>query len=159
MGLPNCDLRVGARKGHQLYYGRTEPDKGSGNTTGNHNPNRNRRTLIVDAVAIDGTPVKIDSKYGCSTGCGNEYNIIVNDVDNANTMMLCMPCFIVFATDVAKAMTDPDDPDVAAAVAELGNNETTPVGTRGRKNKRSDPEGIDAGSDFLDAFEDDVSEA
>lgn len=55
--------------------------------------------------------------HACAMACGRTYDVILTQVVDGSTMFLCMPDFISFAANVAKAMTEPDDPQVKEIVA------------------------------------------
>ena len=48
-------------------------------------------------------------------------------VATAHTEMLCLPCFITTSLDVVKAVTEPDDETVQAAMAEMPPPEQAPM--------------------------------
>lgn len=58
--------------------------------------------------------------HACAWGCGRTYDVIVVQVVDNSTLMLCLPDFVSFAANVAKAMTEPDDD----AVREVTENVT-----------------------------------
>lgn len=69
--------------------------------------------------------------YGCSNGDGNPYDFIVLTVQSDEKPdFLCAPCFIGLAADMLKAITEPDDPNVQAAMAEFGNPDLAPMSGR-----------------------------
>jgi hypothetical protein len=61
--------------------------------------------------------------HACAFGCGRNYDVIVVQVADNSTLMLCMPDFVSFAANVAKAMVEPDDKAVreVTAGADLSN--------------------------------------
>lgn len=79
-----------------------------------------------------------DRSYGCSFGCGNPYDYIIIDVQSGETLFLCVPDFVRVASDMVAAMTNPDDPNVVAAMAAAseikGESAPGPRPKRGRKN-------------------------
>lgn len=54
--------------------------------------------------------------HACAWGCGRKYDVIVVQVVDNSTLMLCLPDFVSFASNVAKAMTEPNNPDVIETV-------------------------------------------
>jgi hypothetical protein len=50
--------------------------------------------------------------HACAWGCGRPYDVIVVQVVDNSTLMLCLPDFVSFSANVAKAMTEPNDPEV-----------------------------------------------
>lgn len=88
--------------------------------------------------------------YGCSSACGNPYDFVVVSVQDAETLMLCVPCFVRTAQDMLEAMINPDNPEVAKRIAEAGTVEQVPmygrqVAARGHEAPVDtlDPEAID----------------
>lgn len=55
--------------------------------------------------------------HTCAFGCGRTYDVVVVQVADNSTLMLCMPDFVSFAANVAKAMTEPEDGAVKEVVA------------------------------------------
>lgn len=55
--------------------------------------------------------------HACAWGCGRKYDIICTQVIDASTLMLCIPCFLSFARNVAQAMVDEYDPAVREVMA------------------------------------------
>lgn len=50
-------------------------------------------------------------------GCGRKYDTITIQVVDGSTIFLCMPCGVSFWANIAKAMVEPDDPQVKEIVA------------------------------------------
>lgn len=61
-------------------------------------------------------PTGVACLHTCAFSCGRPYDVIVVQVADNSTLMLCMPDFVSFAANVAKAMTEPDDPAVQEVV-------------------------------------------
>jgi hypothetical protein len=55
--------------------------------------------------------------HACAYGCGRQYDVIVTQVVDGSVMMLCLPDFVSFAANVARAMTEPEDAQVKEVVA------------------------------------------
>ena len=76
--------------------------------------------------------------YGCSMGCGNAYDYVLVDVKSADTLFLCVPCYVRIASDMLTAILEADDPNVMAALElskQIGANAVPgPSAKRGRKN-------------------------
>ena len=65
--------------------------------------------------------------YGCSRGCGNPYDFIIVTVSEAFSEMLCLPCFVATSMDMIRAVTEPGNPDVMAAVAAMPASDQVPM--------------------------------
>jgi hypothetical protein len=115
--------------------------------------------MIVDKMDIGGVGRSFDSEYGCSFGCGNEFTMVVTTVHDTTTQMLCIPCFVKMAMEIIAAMTEPDNPIVQAAMEAQGSDIEYPSNARGRKQSLIGGVETSDGSEFLDAFEPDVSES
>lgn len=50
--------------------------------------------------------------HACAWGCGRKYDVIVTQVVDASTLMLCIPCMLSFARNVAQAMVEAESPEV-----------------------------------------------
>ncbi len=99
-------------------------------------------------------PVQFERSYGCTFGCGNPYDVIVVSVADSTTELLCMPCFIRMAVDLAEAITSPDSDAVKAALALAPL--VPPVSMNGpgpRKGRRNAP-ATAADPDILAAYDD-----
>lgn len=68
--------------------------------------------------------------YGCSYGCGNPFDFVVTTVQDSSTLMVCTPCFVRTAMDMVAAIVNPDDPEIAARLAEAGAVESVPMNGR-----------------------------
>lgn len=98
-------------------------------------------------------PAMPERAYGCTFGCGNPYDVVIVQVVDSTTELLCYPCFVRMASEVAEAMTNPDSPAVRAAVAGAGPVETAPMrGAGPRKRGHNAPAGTDD-ADVLSAFD------
>lgn len=62
-------------------------------------------------------PQGIPCTHACSWACGRTYDVIVVTVVDASTLMLCVPCLMSFSANIAKSMTEPNDPEVMEVVA------------------------------------------
>lgn len=98
-------------------------------------------------------PAQNQRSYGCTLGCGNAYDFVLVDVRSGDTEMLCTPCYIRLASDMVEAITNPEDPNVAAALAAVGvaAGEQAP-GPTPRRGRRNAPVTSDD-SDLFDAFD------
>lgn len=54
--------------------------------------------------------------HACSMGCGRKYDMIVVQVIDGSTLMLCIPCFTSFAVNIMKAMLEKESPEVLEAL-------------------------------------------
>jgi hypothetical protein len=92
--------------------------------------------------------------YGCTFGCGNPYDYIIVSVVDNSTEMLCIPCYVRLAADMVAAITDPDNPEVAAALKAVGQDNAERVpGPTGKPRGHNAPVGA-ADDGILSAFED-----
>lgn len=64
-------------------------------------------TGVADGVACT---------HACSMACGRTYDVMVIQVVDASTLFLCMPCGVNFWAGVAKAMVEPEDPEIKEIV-------------------------------------------
>lgn len=99
-----------------------------------------------------------DRSYGCSFGDGNPYDFILVTVADATTLFLCLPCYLRTSIDVVTAVTQPDSPDVRAALAAAGSVESVPM-TSGRVRKRGKNAPADVEDDgLIEAYDGFVTE-
>lgn len=88
-----------------------------------------------------------DRTYPCSYGCGNQIDVILTQVEDSTTLMLCMPCFILTAQQVLEAMVNPDNPDVKKRISDAGavNRATRgkAASSRAKKPEEQDPDDPD----------------
>lgn len=103
-----------------------------------------------------------DRTYPCSYGCGNQIDVILTQVDDSTTLMLCIPCFVLTAQQVLEAMVNPESPDVKARIADAGPvDRATRARSASAKTKRpedqdpSDPDYIAPFQGFDDPEDDD----
>lgn len=54
--------------------------------------------------------------HACSMGCGRKYDMVVVQIVDGSTLMLCIPCFTSFAANIMKAMLDKEAPEVLEAL-------------------------------------------
>ena len=98
-----------------------------------------------------------ERSYGCTFGCGNPYDYILVDVQSGETLFLCVPCYVKTAADMIAAITDPDNPDVQAAMREAATGEQAPVtGTRVRRRGHNAPATADD-PDLITAYDDRIT--
>jgi hypothetical protein len=96
--------------------------------------------------------------YGCSRACGNPYDFVIVTVSEAFTEMLCFPCMVQTAMDMVRAVVNPDDDAVKAAIAEFPASEQVPmVGGVTRKRGHHAPAESDD-PDALDFFDGVITE-
>lgn len=62
-------------------------------------------------------PTGVACLHTCQFGCGRVYDVIVVQVADNSTLMLCMPDFVSLAANVAKSMIEPDAPEVQEVTA------------------------------------------
>lgn len=55
--------------------------------------------------------------HACSWGCGRKYDIILTQIVDASTLMLCIPCMLSFSRNVAQAMVEADSGEVREVLA------------------------------------------
>lgn len=83
-------------------------------------------------------PEPPERSYGCTFGCGNPYDYVLVDVRDGETQFICIPCFVRTATDMVRAIENPEDPEVQAAMqaaaAAAGNLVPGPGGRARGKN-------------------------
>jgi hypothetical protein len=106
----------------------------------------------------DDMPTDESCKHVCSMADGNEYEFVVTTCSDSTTLFLCVPCFVGMATELIVAMTEPDNPDVQAAVAAYDANTVQTPGKRGKKAGLIG--GVNTAPDFsmFDAYEPDVAD-
>lgn len=54
--------------------------------------------------------------HSCQEGCGRTYDIVIIQVVDGSTNMMCIPCFMSFAHRIMTAMVEPENPAVAEVV-------------------------------------------
>lgn len=91
--------------------------------------------------------------YGCSMGCGNPYDFIVVMVSDADTQLLCTPCFVRNAMDMVTAIMNPDDPEVVKRIAEAGAPEQVPMNGRQTAKRGHEAPADSLDPDAIDKFE------
>lgn len=99
----------------------------------------------------DSAPMR---SYGCTMGCGNPFDVIVTMVSDGTSELVCIPCFVKLASEMIAAITEPDNPNVAEAMAWASGNpiDSTP-GPTGKRGKHNAP-ATSEDPDLLDAYED-----
>lgn len=55
--------------------------------------------------------------HACSYGCGRKYDAILIQVVDGSTLFLCMPDLLSLAHQMAKAMVEPEAPEVREVMA------------------------------------------
>ena len=95
--------------------------------------------MAEDETPGPGVPPDPDGRsYGCSFGCGRNYDIVMVTVVDSTTLFLCIPCVLVHAVNVMRAMTEGDAGDVVEAIVAAGSVETTNVTQNGAGNYWAD---------------------
>ena len=96
--------------------------------------------------------------YGCSYGCGNAYDVVVVMVQDGTTEFLCLPCFVRLASEVATALTDPENAKVIEALRQAGHMDGIPTpGPTAKAGRKNAPAGTDD-PDLIAAYDDVVTE-
>jgi hypothetical protein len=108
---------------------------------------------------IMGVEAEMECKHMCESGDGNEYAVILTNVEDSTTQFLCIPCLVGVAMVIVTAMTEPDDPSVIAAVEAYDAETVTSRGTRGRKASLMGGHAGAVDDGIFDEFEPDVSAA
>lgn len=94
-----------------------------------------------------------ERSYGCSYGCGNPYDYIFVSVADGTTEFLCLPDFVRLCESLIAAVTDPDNPVVRAAVADMVSLDVTPMnGSKPKQRGKNAPVGTED-DDLLEAFD------
>lgn len=62
--------------------------------------------------------------HACAWGCGRKYDVIIVQIIDGSTLMLCIPCMTSFSVNVMKAMVEPESPEVQEV---LGSTDLTGV--------------------------------
>lgn len=95
----------------------------------------------------------IERSYGCSYGCGNPYDYVFVNVSDGTTEFLCLPCFVRLCESLIEAVTNPDNPIVRAAVADMPALDATHVnGSKPKRRGKNAPVGTED-DDLLEAFD------
>lgn len=91
--------------------------------------------------------------YGCQYGCGNPYDVILIQIQDNSTLLLCIPCFVKTAIEIVDAMTGDVSPEVETERREL-NSIQQPVmsGSRVRRGRHNAPAGTD-NPDLIEAYD------
>lgn len=55
--------------------------------------------------------------HACQFACGRKYDVIVIQIVDGSTTMMCIPCFMSFAHSVMVAMVEPNNPAVQEVMA------------------------------------------
>lgn len=91
--------------------------------------------------------------YGCTFGCGNPYDYVVINVADGTTDFLCLPCYVRLAADMVAAVTDPSDPKVQAAMADMQPFEAAPMSDNGIRARGHNAPATSEDDDLLEAYE------
>ena len=96
--------------------------------------------------------------YGCQYGCGNPYDVILIQVQDNSTLMLCIPCFIKTAIEIVDAMTGEVSPEVEAERAELNAMQQPEMrGSRVRRGRHNAPAGTDS-EELIEAYDSQIAD-
>lgn len=98
-----------------------------------------------------------ERSYGCTFGCGNPYDIVIVQVVDGTSELLCYPCFVRMASDVAEAMINPDSPAVRAAVSLAGDVDQVPMQGKGPRGRGHNAPATTADPDVLSAYDDTIT--
>lgn len=55
--------------------------------------------------------------HACAWGCGRKYDIVLVQVVDSSTLMLCIPCMLSFSRNVMEAMVEANSDGVKEVVA------------------------------------------
>lgn len=88
----------------------------------------------------------------CSYACGRVSDMVVTAIADSTTEFLCMPCFTSLAVNVMQAMTEPDSPDVIAAVEAAGDVDYVPNMVFGMEEPMGGGPPVDSMDDVLDGY-------
>lgn len=91
--------------------------------------------------------------YGCSWACGNPYDYVFVNVQDATTEFLCMPCFLKLAEQIITAVTSPEGQEIMAALAEAANLESAPMDTTQVKARGHNAPANTEDPDLIEAFD------
>jgi len=94
-----------------------------------------------------------DRTYPCSYGCGNQIDVIITQVDDSSTLLLCFPCYVLTAQQVLEAMLNPDDPGVKAAIAGAGTVERARRGKAAPLNSKRPEDQSPDDPDYIAPFQ------
>lgn len=101
------------------------------------------------------TPVR---SYGCSYACGNPYDFIFVSVMDGTTEFLCLPCMVRLASDMVAAVTEPDNPILAQALAGAGQVDSTPMSNGGVKRRGKNAPVTADDDDLISAYDSVITE-
>lgn len=65
--------------------------------------------------------------HACSFACGRKYDVVFVQVVDSSTLFLCIPCLVNFVHGIAKAMTEPDAPEVQEVISGVSLEDTVLV--------------------------------
>lgn len=65
-------------------------------------------------------PEQPERSYGCSMGCGAPFDIVIISVQDASTLMLCIPCHLRLAMQLMESFVDGDSDQVQRMISEAG---------------------------------------
>lgn len=99
-----------------------------------------------------------ERSYGCTFGCGNPYDFILVSVRDGTTEFLCVPCMIRLASDMVEAITNPDSPAVAEAMANAGIFEQPPMPAHVVKGKGHNAPATNLDPDLFDSYDSVITE-
>ena len=98
-------------------------------------------------------PEESKRSYGCQFGCGNPFDVILFQVVDSSTLMLCTPCHIKLAIEIVDAMTGEVSPEVEASRQEIDAMDQAPhTGARARRGRHNAPVGTTS-DDLIEAYD------
>lgn len=96
--------------------------------------------------------------YGCQYGCGNPFDVILTQIIDNSTLILCLPCFVRTAIEIVDAMTGEVSPEVEAERRELAAMDQPPMtGQRARRGRHNAPVGSDS-LDLIEAYDTQIAD-
>lgn len=98
-------------------------------------------------------PEESQRSYGCQFGCGNPMDVILTQIMDNSTLIVCLPCFVRVAIEIVDAMTGDVSPEVEASRQELNAMEQAPqTGARARRGRHNAPVGTTS-DDLIEAYD------
>lgn len=98
-------------------------------------------------------PEESKRSYGCQFGCGNPMDVVLTQILDNSTLILCIPCFVKVAIEIVDAMTGDVSTEVETARQELATMEQAPMsGSRARRGRHNAPVGTTS-DDLIEAYD------
>lgn len=95
-----------------------------------------------------------ERSYGCTFACGNPYDFIFISARDGTTEFLCLPCFVRFASDIVKTVTEPDPEQVAKWLHTISPLDPAPMKGSGAKPRGKNAPATADDPDLFAAFDD-----